>query len=68
MPKILKEKSTWVGLTSIITGVGLIADINEAPQVAEAITNATPHIISGNWSALLLIATGTIATYFNNRK
>jgi hypothetical protein len=68
MHKIFKEKSTWVGLTSVITGVGLIADINEAPAVAEVISNATPYIVSHNWSGILLVITGALATWYNGRK
>ena len=68
MPKILKEPSTWAGLASVITGVGLIADINEAPIVTEIITNAAPHIIAANWTGVLLVVSGFFATWFNGRK
>lgn len=68
MKKILKEPSTWAGLTAVITGVGQIAKINEAPIVADVITQAAPQIISNNWTAALLILAGGFSTWFNTRK
>lgn len=65
----LKEPSTYAGLAAVIIGVGKLADINEAPAIADAITNAAPALLSGNWVAGLgALLMGALAVVVRERK
>jgi len=43
----LQEGSTWAGLAALVTGVGSLAKINEAPQIADALSGAGQAIAGG---------------------
>lgn len=63
----LKEPSTYAGISSIILGVGMIADINEAPALATAVSQATPAIVSNDWFGALFIFLGGLATILKEK-
>ncbi len=63
------EPSTYAGLAAILAGVGQLADINEAPAIADAITNAAPLALSGNWvGAVGALLMGSLAVFMRDRK
>lgn len=43
------EKSTYVGLATAAVGIGEVAKINEAPQVADVITQAGKAAATGDY-------------------
>ena len=45
----LSEPSTWGGLAAATVGVGQVAKINEAPQVAELIGQAGQAAVTGDY-------------------
>lgn len=45
-----KEPTTYLGAAAVITGVGQLAKINEAPGIADAVTNAAPALATGDWT------------------
>lgn len=45
----LNEASTYAGLAGIISGVGILAHVNEAPAIAHAVEVAAPSLSSGQW-------------------
>jgi len=44
-----REPSTYAGLAAVTVGVGQVAKINEAPQVAELIGQAGQTAVAGDW-------------------
>ncbi len=61
----LKEPSSYAGLAGILTGLGMIFDINEAPAVAEAAGQAAQVVAqSGDWKmGLLTVSFGALASF-----
>lgn len=56
-----KEPSTWAGAGLVITGIGQIAKINEAPAIAEAVQSAASRIASGDWLGVAMAAFGALS-------
>tara|TARA_R110002124_G_C8973012_1_gene515500 strand:+ start:12708 stop:12932 length:225 start_codon:yes stop_codon:yes gene_type:complete len=48
--KRFAEKSTYLGLATTILGLGTITKAKEAPQVAEAIAQASDSLSSGDYT------------------
>jgi purine-cytosine permease-like protein len=44
-----REPSTYAGLAALTVGVGQVAKINEAPQVADVIGQAGQAAVAGDW-------------------
>lgn len=63
-----KEPSTYVGLAAVVTGVGQLAKINEAPAIADAVTNAAPSLAAGDWTTGLMVVLAGLAGVFLREK
>lgn len=68
MRGLLKEPSTYAGLAAVVAGVGQIAQWNQASVVAEAITQAAPQVISGNWLGGIMSIFGLAAIFLREGK
>ncbi|WP_341894315.1 hypothetical protein [Ferrovibrio terrae] len=62
LKKRIGERTTWVGLASIIAGVGQIAKVSEAPAVADAVANVGVAVSTGTVDPMSLLITG-LGTY-----
>jgi hypothetical protein len=62
-----KEPSSVAGLGLLIAGVGQMAGINEAPAVAEAVTQVGGAAISGGWGGALMAVLGLLAMSLRER-
>lgn len=59
-----KENTSWLGLGAIIAGVGEVAKINEAPQVAETVAEVGAQVVTGNYvGAVGLIFAGIVGFF-----
>lgn len=63
-----KEPTTYLGTALVISGVGHLAKINEAPAVADAISNAAPALAAGDWaSGLGLVLMGILGAFMREK-
>ncbi len=67
MSRRWKEPSTYAGLGLIVTGLGQVASINEAPVIADAITQAAPHIATSNWTGAAMALFGVLAVFLREK-
>ena len=67
MLKLLKEPSTYAGFAAVIAGIGQIAQINEAPAIADAINNAAQPIINQDWIGAAMVFLGSIAIFLKEK-
>lgn len=64
----LKEPSTALGLGQVITGIGLVTDFDEAPQIADTVTNAAVAASQNDWTAaLVLIVSGVLGIFMKEK-
>lgn len=60
----LSEASTYAGLSGLVTAVGILAKVNEAPAIADAVTNAAPALTAGDWlGGGIALAFGLVAAF-----
>lgn len=62
-----KEPSTYAGVGLIVTGLGQVASINEAPAIAGAIEAAAPHIATSNWVGVAMALFGAFAVMLREK-
>lgn len=67
LKKRLNEPSTYAGLAAIAMGAGQLAKVNEAPVIAEAITQAGPQLAAGNWLNAAMVAFGALAVILKDK-
>lgn len=64
----LSEPSTYAGLAAVTVGVGQVAKIEEAPEIARVVADAAAAVgIAGPWGALAAIGLG-VASIFMREK
>lgn len=51
LTKRLSERSTYIGLATTLLGVGTVAKINEAPEIAGAIEAAATPLSTGDYTS-----------------
>ena len=60
----ISERSTWLGLGLAIGGIGQVAKIDEAPAVAQVVTDHGPALalaaLRGDWATLAQLAVGVV--------
>ena len=69
LKKRFAEKSTYLGLAATIIGVGTITKAKEAPEIADAITQASDSLASGDYAtggAMLLF--GILGVFMKEKK
>jgi hypothetical protein len=49
----LREPSTYAGLAGVITSVGVLGKINEAPAIADTVANAGHAIAQGDYATAI---------------
>lgn len=61
----LKEPSSWGGLAAVTLGIGEIAKINEAPEIAGAMEKAGEAVASGGspWTGLVALGAGLLSVF-----
>jgi len=60
----MREASTYAGLATLTLAVGQLAKVNEAPAIADAVSNAAPALTAGDWlSGLLTFGFGVVAAF-----
>jgi len=60
----LNEASTYAGLGLIVSAVGVLGHVNEAPALAHAITAAGPSLSSGQYTVGLVSLIGGLLAAF----
>lgn len=64
----MQEASTWLGLSNVILGAGLLFKINEAPEIAKTVENAATPLANGDWStAIMLVGSGILGVLFKDK-
>lgn len=64
----LAEKTTKAGITSVITGLGLITHFNEAADVAGLVTQGLEATATGGWVAgLFAVVTGIFGILYKKK-
>jgi len=63
-----REPSTYLGTALLISGAGQLAKINEAPAIADAVTNAAPALSSGDWATGLSVILMSVLGIFLKEK
>lgn len=70
--KRLSEPSTWIGLSALITGVGLVGKINEAPVIAETVETVGQGVVTGmstgDWTLSISAIIAAIIGIFKGEK
>lgn len=59
----LREASTWAGVGLVVTGVGQVARINEAPQVADVLTQAGAAAVADPLVGIAVAIAGLVAIF-----
>lgn len=68
LTKRLREPSTYAGLAAIAVGAGQVADINEAPAVADAITTVGQSVaVMPGWEGLVMGVLGALAVFLREK-
>ena len=64
-----KEKSTYVGLATIVGAIGVMAKINEAPAVAEVLQDAGNSVeVGGFIGVALALISGLVNIFTKSQK
>jgi len=63
-----KEPTTMLGLGAIIYGLGEIFKINEAPMIADSITQAAEPIANGDYNGgIALLLSGILGMFMREK-
>lgn len=52
----LREPSTYAGLAAVVSGLGVLGKVNEAPAIVDAIGIASAPLSQGQW----IVGLGTL--------
>ncbi len=68
LKKRFQEPSTYMGLSLVISGAGVLGRIDEADAVAGALAQAGNDLAAGNWQIALPLLIGGIFGAFMGEK
>jgi len=59
-----KERTTWLGLATVLTGVGQLAKVEEAPLIADTVAQVGTVVTGGGWDlpTIATIILGAVIT------
>jgi len=63
------ERSTYIGLAQTLLGIGIVAKVDEAPQIAESVTQAAEPLASGNYQlGLGVLLMGILSVFVGEKR